>query len=61
MMGQIKKSDDKKLMSIWFLKDDNQVPSVYQLQPVRQKLEHFGNSAQPDKMKKVCRLQYMDE
>ena len=34
----VEKADDKKLLTDWFLRNDNIVPPVYQLTPIRQKL-----------------------
>ena len=45
--------DDKKLLSDWFLRDDNSVPPVYYLTPVRSKLPHYANDEAPDLRAKV--------
>ena len=46
-------ADDNKLLTDWFLLDENAVPARYQLQPIREKLPHYADDSDPDKKKQV--------
>lgn len=37
----------------WFSRDDNVIPALYLLQPIRDKLPDYVNDAEPDKKKEV--------
>ena len=53
MLKAVKQAEDETLLTDWFLKDENCVPAQYQLQPIREKLEHYADDAQPEKKKEV--------
>lgn len=53
LLKATKKDGDKKLLTDWFLKDENYVPAQYQLQPIREKLAFYADDTQPDKKKQV--------
>ena len=48
--------DDKTLLTDWFVRDDNIVPPVYQLSPIREKLPDYANDEDPELKKKVMGL-----
>ncbi len=43
MLDVIGKQEDKDLLNKWFIKDDNLVPAMYILQPVRSLLPNYNN------------------
>ena len=53
ILNAVKEEDDKRLLQDWFVRDDNTVPAKYLLQPIREKLVHYVDDANPDKKKEV--------
>ncbi len=43
MLAVVEKDGDKDLLNKWFIKDDNLVPAMYILQPVRSLLPNYNN------------------
>ena len=53
MLKATEEEEDIKLLTSWFLRDDNVIPALYLLQPIRDKLPDYVNDAEPDKKKEV--------
>ena len=53
IVSGVSKADDKKLLTDWFVRDDNIVPPLYQLTPIREKLPDYANDDNPELKKKV--------
>ena len=53
ILSGVSKADDKKLLTDWFIRDDNIVPPLYQLTPIRQKLPDYANDENPELKSKV--------
>ena len=53
MLASIDNEEDKQLLSDWFVKDENSVPTYYLLQPIRNKLVHYADNSDQDKKKEV--------
>ena len=53
IINGVEKEEDKTLLTNWFVRDDNIVPPVYQLTPIRQKLPDYANDEEPELKKKV--------
>ena len=53
LLGAVKDSSDRQLLTDWFLLDENAVPAHYQLQPIRDKLPNYADDSDPDKKKEV--------
>ena len=53
ILSGVSKADDKKLLTDWFVRDDNIVPPLYQLTPIRQKLPDYANDDNPELKSKV--------
>ena len=53
ILAAVDNDEDKSLLTDWFLKDENCVPALYLLQPIREKLKHYVDDENPDKKKSV--------
>ncbi len=53
MLASIDNEEDKLLLSDWFLKDENSVPTYYLLQPIRTKLLYYADNSDQNKKKQV--------
>ena len=58
LLEGVESDDDKTLLTDWFVRDDNIVPPVYQLTPIRQKLPDYANDEDPELKKKVMDFIY---
>ena len=53
MLNATQEEEDKKLLSRWFSRDDNVIPALYLLQPIRDKLPDYVNDTDHEKKKEV--------
>ena len=53
ILASLAEEDDRRLLSVWFQRDDNMLPPHYILQPIREELPDYTNDAKPDKKKVV--------
>ena len=53
MLNSVESEEDSKLLTYWFVKDENCVPPLYLLQPIRTKLTHYADNSDADSKKKV--------
>ena len=56
MLKATEEEEDKNILTSWFLRDDNVIPALYLLQPIRDKLPDYVNDTEPDKKKEVTIL-----
>ena len=54
MLVCVDSTEDIELLKYWFKKDENCVPAMYVLQPIRTRLIHYADDSNPDSKKKVC-------
>ena len=52
MLGAVSKESDKALLAKWFKRDDNLVPAMYILQPIRKLIPHYNNREASDEERK---------
>ena len=43
LLSAVEKQEDKDLLTKWFIRDDNLVPPMYILQPVKELLPNYNN------------------
>ena len=43
MLSAVEKQEDKDLLTKWFIRDDNLVPPMYILQPVKELVPNYNN------------------
>ena len=53
MLAAVESEEDMSLLKKWFVKDENCVPEMYLLQPIRTILTHYADDSDPDKKKTV--------
>eukprot|EP00794_Sanderia_malayensis_P011746 gene11746-12966_t len=60
MLSTIKKREDNDLLTKWFIKDDNLVPAMYTLQPVRSLLPNYNNRSVSDEERRAASGQWWE-
>ena len=56
MLDALSEAEDKKLLTHWFYRDDNSIPSVYVLQPITVHLPHFNDNSDADKRRNARQI-----
>ena len=53
LLGAVTDQDDKDLLNLWFLRNNNTVPPEYVLQPISSILPNYRNYDKPDLRKEA--------